>query len=100
SKHPMGRSLLPIARLASKQDYSKAADNPFFAADSLFQVERKGERVWHRQKRLDSSKEKVLFEHEMEVHYAIGSGKRGYSYLTCRDGFLLQTPISWYSQKN
>jgi tetratricopeptide (TPR) repeat protein len=34
-----------------------------------------------------------------DVHYVIGSGTRGYSYLSDRDGYLFQTPISWYSQK-
>ena len=31
--------------------------------------------------------------------WAIGSGAKGYSYLTERDGYLLQTPISWFTQK-
>ena len=34
-----------------------------------------------------------------EVHYALGSGSRGVSYLVERDGRLFQSPISWYSQQ-
>jgi hypothetical protein len=33
------------------------------------------------------------------VQYVIGSGTRGHSYLTAHDGYLFQTPVSWYSQK-
>jgi tetratricopeptide (TPR) repeat protein len=29
----------------------------------------------------------------------IGSGKKGYSYLNQRDGYLFQTPVSWFTQK-
>src|SRR5262249_52353349 len=40
-----------------------------------------------------------LDQAESEVHYAIGSGTRGRSYFTSHDGYLLRTPISWFSQK-
>jgi tetratricopeptide (TPR) repeat protein len=32
-----------------------------------------------------------------DVQYALGSGTRGRSYLIERDGFLFQSPISWYA---
>src|SRR5947209_1484658 len=34
-----------------------------------------------------------------DVNYVVGSGSHGYSFLTDRDGYVFQTPISWYSQK-
>jgi len=36
----------------------------------------------------------------LEVHHVIGSGTRGYSYITDRHGYLFQTAISWFSQKH
>jgi hypothetical protein len=42
---------------------------------------------------------KPLFDRKMSVDVAIGSGARGHSFLTNKDGYLYQTPISWYSQK-
>ncbi len=97
-QHPMGRSLLPIAQVASQQVYDKQHNNPFQALGSQFLVQRQGDRVWHRQKRQDAAGN-PLVDYAMEVHYAIGSGRGGYSYLTDRDGYLFQTPISWFSQK-
>lgn len=96
--HPMGRSLLPIAQVASQQVYDKAHNNPFEKFGSQFVVERQTDKVWHRQKRQDAAG-KPLVDEAMEVHYAIGSGRGGYSYLTDRDGYLFETPISWFSQK-
>ncbi len=97
-EHPMGRSLLPIAQVAPKQVYDSAHHNPFQALGSQFIVERQDDKVWHRQKRQDAAGN-LLVDYAMEVHYAIGSGHGGYSYLTDRDGYLFQTSISWFSQK-
>jgi Tfp pilus assembly protein PilF len=94
----MGRSLVPAAALADKQPYDKAHNNDFTAFDILFHVDRQGDRVYHRQTRLDAAG-KPIYDFAHEVSYVIGSGTRGHSYLTVRDGFVFQTPISWYSQK-
>jgi Tfp pilus assembly protein PilF len=97
-EHPMGRSLLPIAQVAPQQVYDKVHNNPFQALGSQFIVERQGDKIWHRQKRQDEAGN-FLVDYAMEAHYVIGSGHGGYSYLTDRDGYLFQTPISWFTQK-
>src|SRR5579884_716822 len=97
-EHPMGRSLLPIAQVAPQQVYDKEHNNPFQALGAQFLVERHGEKIWHRQKRQDAAGN-PLVDYALEVQYAIGSGRGGYAYLTDRDGYLFQTPISWFSQK-
>jgi hypothetical protein len=98
SKHPMGRSLVPVAQLASEQLYDKAHHNPFEAFNILFRVDRQGEHVFHRQTRLDAAG-KPIYDFAHEVDFVIGSGARGHSYLSVHDGFVFQTPISWFSQK-
>ena len=95
-QHPMARSLLPLAETAQQPPLDEGHHNPFAALDRRFQVERRGERVWHKQE-LGGITKQERRQQEMEVHYVIGSGMRGYSYLTNHDGFLFQTPISWYS---
>jgi tetratricopeptide (TPR) repeat protein len=95
--HPMGRSLIPIARVTDEQ-FDAAHHNPFLAAGSRFFVERRDGKVWHRQTRVNDAG-RTLYTIEHEVHYAIGSGLHGHSYLTNQGGFLFQTPISWYAQK-
>jgi hypothetical protein len=97
-QHPMARSLLPIAKTVQQQPLDEGHHNPFEALGRRFQIERRGERVWHRQE-LTGFTNQSGEQQNLEVHYVIGSGARGHSYLTDHDGFLFQTPISWYSQK-
>jgi Tfp pilus assembly protein PilF len=97
-KHPMGRTLLPIAALASKQLYDAEHHNPFDALGSRFEIDRRGDRVLHRRTVLDAAGQ-PLADTEFDVDYVIGSGLHGISYLSNRDGYLFQTPISWFSQK-
>jgi predicted CXXCH cytochrome family protein len=94
----MGRSLVPAVELLDRQRYAPDTNNPFTALGRHFQVDRRGERLWHQQTVLDE-KGKPVAELAREVHWVIGSGTKGYSYLTEQDGYLLQTPISWYTQK-
>jgi hypothetical protein len=54
-KHPMARTLAPIAQLAPSQSYDAAQNNPFEAFGSVFQVERRGDAVSHRQTRVDDA---------------------------------------------
>jgi predicted CXXCH cytochrome family protein len=98
ARHPMGRSLVAAADLLDRQHYGPETNNPFTALGRRFQVVRQGEAIWHRQTAFDDSGKSVA-ELDNEVRWAIGSGTKGYSYLTERDGYLLQTPISWYTQK-
>jgi hypothetical protein len=95
--HPMGRSLAPI-REAIGQLPGGGEDAGFTAFGSHFRAERLGDQLWHRQTRLDG-KNQPIYSLESEVQYVIGSGTRGYSFLTERDGYLYQTAISWFSQK-
>jgi tetratricopeptide (TPR) repeat protein len=97
-RHPMSRSIVPISQLAPAQRYDTKVHNPFEALGMRFTVERRGDKVGYKQERLGRGG-KVLAVAEVEAHYAIGSGRRGHSYFTTHDGFLFQTPISWYGQK-
>jgi Tfp pilus assembly protein PilF len=96
--HPMGHSLLPISEVAARQRYDAATHNPFETLGALFQVERQGEGVLHKQIGRDDTGQTV-YDRPLPVAYVLGSGARGHSYLTERDGYIFQTPISWYSQK-
>ncbi len=104
ARHPMGRSLAPVADPVDRQPSPCPAPtpgdagNPFIALGRRFQVERQGSAVWHRQAVLDDAGKPVV-ELAQEVRWVIGSGTKGYSYLTEQDGYLLQTPISWFTRK-
>jgi hypothetical protein len=94
----MGRSMRPIAEVAPLQRYGADANNPFEALGYQFFVERRGDGVWQHQSRKGPDGA-VLLDFSLEVQYAIGSGTRGYSYVTDRAGYLFQTGVSWFSQK-
>jgi predicted CXXCH cytochrome family protein len=97
-EHPMGQSLAAV-REVLEQIPSDGDAASFTAYRNLFRVERRGERLFHIQAPLDAAGQPIGTL-ETEVQYVIGSGTRGYSYLSERGGFLFQTPISWFSQKH
>lgn len=97
-RHPMGRSTVPKAQFAGHLPTDQAHNNPFEAFGIQFRVAREDGREFHRQSKLDSDG-KPIYDFAHEVDYVVGSGSRGHSYLTVRDGFVFQTPISWFSQK-
>jgi tetratricopeptide (TPR) repeat protein len=96
--HPMGRSLRTIVAAASDQRYDKQHHNPFVALDWQFEVRRDKDRVVHTRRRLDTAGQPI-YEQKADVHYAIGSSTRGVSFLIERDGYLFESPISWYTRK-
>jgi hypothetical protein len=98
AEHPMGRSLYPAAR-APFPPTAPEQNNPFEAFGASFLVERQGGRTFQQRTRLAPGGKGPGPQQRWEVHYVLGSGTRGFSYLTDHDGYLFQTPISWYSQK-
>jgi Tfp pilus assembly protein PilF len=97
-KHPMGRSMSPVAD-GLKLPMDSAAHNPFQAFGSTLRMEKQGQRYFQRETRTDASG-KIIYENAMPVDYVIGSGNHGHSFLCDRDGYVFQTPISWYSSKH
>jgi tetratricopeptide (TPR) repeat protein len=98
SRHPMGRSFAPASQVVGQQRFDSATHNPFEALGTLFMVQRQGERLVHRQIGRDDQGQTV-YEADWTIDYVLGSGEQGCSFLSERDGFLYQSPVSWYSQK-
>ena len=98
-KHPMSRSLARVSVAEPLEGYDLASHNPFEAQGFHYQVERRGRQVFHRETRQGAAG-KVLTETKAEVQFALGSGTRGRSYLVNHDGYLFQSPISWFTQGN
>jgi tetratricopeptide (TPR) repeat protein len=97
AKHPMGRSLVAVKDGPHPQAGAEQ-NNPFPALGAQFRTDEATAQVVHR--RFKPGPDGVpAVEMDWNVQYTLGSGGRGHSYLTERDGFLIQTPISWYTQK-
>jgi Flp pilus assembly protein TadD len=94
----MGRSLSPIA-LAAVPGEDVADGRTLFVAQELgYSIEKRDGRVIHKEARRDASG-RIVVQNEAEVQYVFGSGNQGFAYLIERDGFLFQSPISWYSRQ-
>jgi hypothetical protein len=93
-QHPMARSLAPAAKASALERYDTNAHNPFEAQGFLYRVDRQGERIFHHQTAAAGG-----VQAEAEIAFAVGSGRRGRAYLIEHDGYLFQSPITWYPLK-
>jgi Flp pilus assembly protein TadD len=96
SRHPMARTLIPIDR-NEPLPLDHMARNPFEAFGQRFEVLKREGRIRHVRSALDS-KGKPLFEQELPVDFAVGSGTHAHSFAFLRGSTVLQTPITWFAQ--
>jgi hypothetical protein len=95
---PMGSSLAAIA-LEPAIGRVAAGGRPHFEVQGLdYSVENRGGRVFHVESRKDASGA-VVARHEAEVQFALGSGRQAFAFLIERDGFLFESPITWYARE-
>jgi tetratricopeptide (TPR) repeat protein len=97
-QHPMGRSLAPVANAPVVEQFGKPAHNPFESLGFQFAIERRGSEMVHKAIRRDAQG-RAAAELDTPVEFAVGSGVRGRSYLINRNGYLFQSPISWFTQQ-
>jgi hypothetical protein len=97
-EHPMGQSLLSLGDPGSSEQNGATEQADFRAFGFHYRVEQRGNRVVHREIKEDPQG-RVLAESEAEIRFAVGSGRRGRSYLIDHDGYLFQSPITWYPQR-
>ena len=96
--HPMGRSLEPMDRLTPIEAYDSHARNPFMADGIRHSVVLKPDGTYHREETLGPDQQ-VVIQCETRVDLAVGSGRRGRSYLIVKDQQLFQSSITWYASK-
>ena len=96
-RHPMGRSLAPINDLPSPTSAALAQPSQFDVNGLSFSVSQQGDHVIHQETRRDQSG-RTISRIEAVVQYVVGSGRQAFSYLVERDGFLYESPITWYAK--
>jgi tetratricopeptide (TPR) repeat protein len=94
----MGRSLARVSLATIPGEDPRTS--PSFKAQGLeYSVERRGDRVFHKEIKRDASG-RVVSQNEAEARYVIGSGQQAMAFLLERgDGYLFESPITWYSKK-
>uniref|UniRef100_A0A7C4LRL1 Cytochrome c-552/4 domain-containing protein n=1 Tax=Schlesneria paludicola TaxID=360056 RepID=A0A7C4LRL1_9PLAN len=101
--HPMGRSLGDIATVPVVEDYTNntSFSPPPSSRINLswrYFVERTEHGVTHREVAYDPQ-EDVVYDQRVPIHFAVGSGQRGRSYIINRDGLLFMSSVTWYTEK-
>lgn len=87
------------SRSLSRVDLETQPPNTTFvhkASHRSYRVERSDDRLWHREFLNDSEEQIELAA--WPVSYQVGSGHVAKSYLIEDDGFLLESPVSWYAK--
>jgi predicted CXXCH cytochrome family protein len=90
----MGRSMAEADPAREPPD--AVFDHP--ASQRRYQVLRKGGRLWHRELLLAGQPEEVVLC-EYPLKYVVGSGRHSLTYLVEAEGFLVESPVTWYSAK-
>lgn len=92
AKHPMGRSL----RRAQQPPPGSGARAGFSDQGLDYTIDYKDGTLTHNEARRDGEGRVIAARAEI-IDYVVGSGRGGESYFFERDGFLFQSPISWYT---
>jgi len=95
--HPMSFSSQTVPGDLTFEDYE---DKTSFQSPLTYQyeVEKKDQKVYHHEKRMTPENE-LIYDKTEPIDFAIGSGKRGRSYVINHAGTLFMSPISWYTGK-
>jgi Tetratricopeptide repeat/Cytochrome c554 and c-prime len=94
--HPMGLALAPTRDATPIEKYEPDAKNPFTLSGFQYAVVRKKDgHVAHWESRSGTDGQ-PLAELEADATFAMGSGARVRSYVISRDGYLFQSPITWF----
>jgi predicted CXXCH cytochrome family protein len=90
----MGRSMA-IVDLA-REPHDASFDHPL--SKRRYQVRRKDGQLWHRELLLTGGSQEVVLA-EYPLKYVVGSGRHSLTYLVEIDGFLVESPVTWYTAR-
>jgi hypothetical protein len=90
----MGRSMAKVDPAAQPPD----ASFDHAPSHSRFQVRRQDGRLWHRELLPGDGPEEVVLA-EFPLEYVVGSGRHSLTYLVEADGFLVESPVTWFTSR-
>ena len=94
----MGRSLAAATDPRVTEHLGKDGRSTFEADGRTYIAERRGDRLFEREIAVGPAGE-VIAAREAEVQFVLGSGTRGLGFLIADDGYLFQSPMSYYTRK-
>ena len=100
SHHPMAHATRPVSELEatafSREAEFQRGGREYVVAES---TDESGTNLVHCE-RVSNSSGDVIYDLKANIDFGIGSGKRGFSFVTNREGLLFQSPLTWYSEGN
>ncbi len=94
--HSMARSMSPVGHETPIEDFTKARFQP--PGFREYEVEKGDGQTFHHERWKDVDGE-TIYDQKEKIEFAMGSGRRGRSFVLARNGFLFQSSLSWYSQE-
>jgi Doubled CXXCH motif (Paired_CXXCH_1) len=88
----MGRSMAEVTPDLEPPDTT--FDHP--ASKRRYQIQRKDGQIWHREFLLTGGKDEIVLA-EYPLKYVIGSGRHSRTYAVEAEGFLVESPVTWYA---
>lgn len=102
SQHPMGQSLGETLAASpielESQDRIAVQSSSDGSVQKFYRVEQTDLQEFHHV--IATADGEQLYDLKVPIDYAVGSGKRGRSYLTNRNGRIYMSALSWYSHEN
>ena len=95
--HPMAHSIAAITDMVDWTVRTPPAEIST-SEDVRYRVDAANGGMVHHEILEDGAGE-VLYDHGVPVDFAIGSGRRGYSFLINQEGILTMSPLTWYTQE-
>ena len=95
--HPMANSIARVGEARALEDYTKASFAP--PGPRRYRAEKTEAGVEHFETMLDHEG-KPIYEQKIPIHYVLGSGQHGRSYVMEKDGRLFQSSIGWFADGN
>lgn len=96
--HPMSRS----ACLASDLSIVAPGESTTFAPPGprRYRVSRDDQGAWSQTEEFPDLEGRLIYADTVSTEFAVGSGQRGYSFVTNRDGYLTMGVATWYTGRN
>jgi predicted CXXCH cytochrome family protein len=90
----MGNSMADV--VVAQEPPDAVFDHP--ASKRRFQVFRRDGELWHRELLFTNGPAEVVLS-EYPLKYVVGSGRHARTYLVETDGFLVESPVTWYNSR-
>jgi len=91
----MGRSMVEVDGALAVPD--GVFDHP--ASRRRYRAHRRDGQLWHRESLLIDGQEGPVLA-DVPIRYAVGSGAYAHTFLAELDGFLVESPLTWYASRD